>query len=252
MLDKNLNQNYKNYVKNHFNTKKNIPKKKFSYLDAPFVYAEFFFFKHLTGKKVLDCGCGNGIITNQLSKFCKKIVGIDFSKHSILQAKHNILNKKKISFYIMDIHKLKFPKETFDFIICNRTLLYLNLDVALKEMSRVLKKNGKIIVIENLANNFIFNYYRYFKNLLLMNKFAKSFSTLKSSELKIIENFFYITQKKFFDFFSIGGFLLSKLFFIKSKKLSFFLQKIDNFLLNKIKFSILASTILLVLKKKNV
>ena len=87
-----------------------------------------------------------------------------------------------------------------------------------------------------------------------MNKFAKSFSTLKSSELKIIENFFYITQKKFFDFFYIyiGEFLLSKFFFIMSKKISFFLKKIDNFLLNKIKFSILAFTILLVLKKKNV
>jgi ubiquinone/menaquinone biosynthesis C-methylase UbiE len=143
MLDKYLNQSYKSYVKNHFNIKKKNAKKKFSYLDAPFVYVEKNFFKHLTGKKVLDCGCGHGIFTIQLSKFCKKIVGIDFSEHSILQAKYNILNKKKISFYTMDIHKLKFPKETFDFIICYKTLLYLNLDVALKEMSRVLKKKGK-------------------------------------------------------------------------------------------------------------
>ena len=149
----NSNIKFKSYVKNHFN-KISKDNKENIYLDAPFAFIKKEFFKNLSGMTILDCGCGDGTRSDKLTKFAKKVVGVDFSKKLIFAAKKK--NKKNSFFYVMDIHRMKFPKETFDYIFCYKTLLYLRLDVALEEMSRVLKKKGSIIIIENVSDNIIF------------------------------------------------------------------------------------------------
>ena len=47
----------------------------------------------------------------------------------------------------MDIHKMPFKENSFDFILCNHVLEHVENDInALKEIKRVLKKNAKGIV----------------------------------------------------------------------------------------------------------
>lgn len=151
----------------------------------------------------------------------------------------------------MDIHNIKYKSKTFDYIFCYKTLLYLNLDVALKEFSRVLKKNGKIIIIENVSNNLFFKYYRYFKSIILLDKFAKEFITLNDNELKIISKYFFISEKFFFDFFSLLGYFLGRYInIINSKKIINICNWIDNFLLNNLKFKKLAFTLVMILQKQ--
>lgn len=102
--------------------------------------------------KILDLGCGYGRLSSQiLSEFpLAEIRGIDISQKYV-----DIYNKKlnpRAQAYQGDITNLKFRNNSFDYIYIVTTLMYLeSKDLqakALKEMFRVLKKNGKIVILE--------------------------------------------------------------------------------------------------------
>ena len=40
---------------------------------------------------------------------------------------------------------------------------YTDLEISFKELNRVLKKDGKLIILENISDNLIFKYYRFIK-----------------------------------------------------------------------------------------
>ena len=102
---------------------------------------------------------------------------------------------KNCKFFVMDTHKMSFNNETFDIIYCYKSLLYLNLKVAFEELNRVLKPNGKIIIIENLSNNFIFKYYRVIKNYFKNKKFLKELNKINFEDLEFVNEKFYILDK---------------------------------------------------------
>ena len=143
---------------------------------------------------------------------------------------------------------MSFNNETFDIIYCYKSLLYLNLKVAFEELNRVLKPNGKIIIIENLSNNFIFKYYRVIKNNFKNKKFLKELNKNNFEDLEFVNEKFYILDKKFFDFSSILGKFFYDKFKVKINPKT--CKKFDNYILNKINLSNLSFTVCLILKKK--
>ena len=97
--------------------------------------------------KVLELGCGDG------SLWVKNINCIpaeldltlsDFSQGMLSDAKENLSPfKKSFKFKLIDIQSITFPDECFDIVIANNMLYHvLDLDVALAEVKRVLKKDG--------------------------------------------------------------------------------------------------------------
>ena len=65
-------------------------------------------------------------------------------------------NTSLFSYKYANLFDEKFPNETFDYIILQDTLHHIEpLDEALKIFHRVLKKNGKIILIEENGDSFI-------------------------------------------------------------------------------------------------
>lgn len=102
----------------------------------------------LKGKFVLEAGCGNGFfIANILKKKPEKIIGIDISKYLTDIARKKI-KAKNVQFYRMDLNKgLDFENNYFDLVISYNVLQEIkDISVPLKEMARVLKKNGLMIV----------------------------------------------------------------------------------------------------------
>lgn len=107
------------------------------------------------GKSVLDICTGTavGAITVSKAKPHTKIVGVDLSKEMLSIArlnikKHNIHN---IKLGRMDATKTKFQDNTFDVIIMSLVLHEMPPKLAsamLKEAKRLLKEDGKIIVVE--------------------------------------------------------------------------------------------------------
>ena len=107
--------------------------------------------KPVKNKKILDIGCGTGRNSIKLAKKGANVTGIDFSKNmlEIAKKKAKMVNLK-ISFKIGRVTNLPFSNNSFDKVTCNLTLSHVkNLNKALKEMKRVVKKNG-IIVISDL------------------------------------------------------------------------------------------------------
>ena len=116
-----------------------------------------FFKSHKKFDSLLNVGCGEGEFDPLLRRHTNKMYGCDINKNDIIHCEQ--ANKKlKIHYSVQDARSLKYKQSSFDGIVCMEVLEYLgNYQLAIKEMSRVLHKNGTaVITIPN--KNFPFTY----------------------------------------------------------------------------------------------
>lgn len=94
-------------------------------------------------KKILDVGCGPGLYAKKLTKKSAKVKGIDLSEELIKIARQE---NPKLDFKVGDIEKLPYKNSEFDIVLATLVLGHLsNWDKALKEINRVLKKEGVFV-----------------------------------------------------------------------------------------------------------
>ena len=97
----------------------------------------------LKGLKILDIGCGGGLISEPMSRLGASVTGIDASNKNIkvasLHAKKNSLKIK----YLNKSPEQLINNEEFDIILNLEVVEHVdNLDLYLKSCSKLLKKNG--------------------------------------------------------------------------------------------------------------
>jgi len=103
------------------------------------------------GMRVLEIGCGTGLLTDVLCQLGAEVVAVDVSGVLIEQAKQN--SKNNIEFIVADVCELKERDASFDFVVGSSVLHHLDIDRALCEIFRVLKKRGEIRFTEpNMLN----------------------------------------------------------------------------------------------------
>lgn len=101
--------------------------------------------------KVLDAGCGTGLVTMRLIGRTSRLTAIDYSKQSIdlLAGKLQTLGVSA-DLQVADLRALPFPDSTFDVVICANTLQHLrpgqDQQGAAGELLRVLKPGGRFAV----------------------------------------------------------------------------------------------------------
>lgn len=96
---------------------------------------------------ILDFGCGKGKIIDEIVNINHKadITGVDVSNTALNFAKKKFKKFKFIK--IEDGEKLPFNKNSFDFIISSDVLEHVyNTQNVFKELSRVLKPQGRILI----------------------------------------------------------------------------------------------------------
>lgn len=99
----------------------------------------------LEGGKILDVGCGNGNLFTLLPDGKFELFGVDFSENMIGEAKKKC--GQKADFSVADAEDLPFDNDTFDIIVCNASFHhYVHPDTVLKEMHRVLRYGGKVLI----------------------------------------------------------------------------------------------------------
>lgn len=97
--------------------------------------------------KVLDVGCGPGIMVKELVEMGYLFWGVDASSGMIDQCQNNFGQTKDLHFSVGDATDLKFSDKFFDLVICMGVIDRIEkYELAIKEMMRVIKKDGMLII----------------------------------------------------------------------------------------------------------
>ena len=101
----------------------------------------------LNNIKILDIGCGGGLLCEPLSRLGAKVVGIDASEKNIKIAKmHAKKNNLKIDYYCASPENFN-SKLKFDVILNMEIVEHVDdVNFFIKESSKFLKKNGLMFV----------------------------------------------------------------------------------------------------------
>ena len=96
--------------------------------------------------KVLDIGTGPGFFAIIMAEPGHDVTAIDCTETMLEQARENAANENVTpEFLLMDSHKLDFPDNSFDLIICrNVTWTLYSPNAAFAEWKRVLKPGGRL------------------------------------------------------------------------------------------------------------
>jgi 2-polyprenyl-6-hydroxyphenyl methylase/3-demethylubiquinone-9 3-methyltransferase len=97
----------------------------------------------LKGLKILDIGCGGGLISEPMTRLGAKVTGIDASEKNINIAKiHSTESGLKINYVHASPEKLE-DYETYDVILNLEIVEHVdNVDLYIKSCQKLLKKNG--------------------------------------------------------------------------------------------------------------
>lgn len=99
--------------------------------------------------KVLELACGNGAYTNVIINNAKSIVATDISKDMVKASKIRFKDYKNIKVEKADSLNLVYKDESFDTVfLANLLHIVSDYEKVVEEVYRVLKPNGKIVVLD--------------------------------------------------------------------------------------------------------
>jgi len=106
---------------------------------------------------LLEFGTGSGIFLPELSKHCKKLYACDI--HDKFDHIEKMLKHYQIEDYNLSsqsIEKTNYADNSFDVIVANSVLEFVkDLDAAINEIKRILKKDGVFITICPMESKFL-------------------------------------------------------------------------------------------------
>jgi len=158
------------------------------------------FFSETTYKRLLEIGFGSGIFLKELKTRCEYLYGID--THNKVEAVRNMLKLEGVDAKVIyaSITDIPYEEDYFDGIVCVSVLEHIrNLNQAMKEVKRVLKGKGDLILgfpIDNHFTDFL---------LKIGYKFLPKEASLKEEHvnthkdiLKAIKGHFTVVSEKIF------------------------------------------------------
>jgi ubiquinone/menaquinone biosynthesis C-methylase UbiE len=131
------------------------------------------------------------VLSYYIYKQGHNVYGIDNSKEAILYAKKK-LSKYPINFQVGDVYELPYPDNYFDFSCSTEVIEHLNHpDDFLKELKRVTKPEGKIIITTPIKNTKIPQDKMHFQEWFIEDYKSLILKSFSNSEFKYSHPIFW-------------------------------------------------------------
>jgi len=102
---------------------------------------------------VLECACGTGMISKYIAAKCRMLTATDFSSGMLRRAEKKCIAFSNIRFRKADIMNIKCRDNAYDKVVAGNVIHLLeDPKAALKELERVCRPGGKIIIPTYINN----------------------------------------------------------------------------------------------------
>jgi ubiquinone/menaquinone biosynthesis C-methylase UbiE len=176
-------------------------------LRAPYLWLEEWLSTRCAGKVVLDYGCGEGIFSIFPARRGANVIGVDISSLSLAMARRRARLEgvdHRIHFCQGDCEALAVGDESIDVVMICGTLPCLDLESALREVSRVLKRDGQAIIVTTLGHNRILNLWRAISARRGIITSWECEHILRLDDLRRFRHYFAGVTVEFFDLLCVG------------------------------------------------
>ncbi len=112
---------------------------------------------------ILDVGCGGGKTVNRLAQRTSqgKVFGIDYSADMVKYSKKvnkQLIAQNRVEIIESSVEKTGFPDNFFDLVTAVETYYFWpNLPVAMSEIRRVLKPDGKLLIVSEMVKDGVYD-----------------------------------------------------------------------------------------------
>lgn len=146
-------------------------------------------FAGLRGKHVLEIGCGDGRVSRILAEKAGRYTAIDPDSRAIAKARSNIPN---IDFRTGSGEDLEFENACFDVALFTLSLHHQNSALALSEVHRVLKPDGRLVVVEPAIGGEVQLFFDIFRDE--NDALAKSLKAIKECDFNVVREETFVTD----------------------------------------------------------
>ena len=167
--------------------------------------------------KTLELGCGSGTYSEILICEAEHLTATDFSDEMVTVSSKRFEGKENVCVEKADCFSLSYPDSSFD-TVCMANLLHIipTPEKAIAESRRVLKENGKLIIISFTTEGMTF-----------LNKIRMTFRYLKSFG-KPSPTAYPLTVRKAQEMLKNCGFKIEEIKLIGNKSKAVFIKAIND------------------------
>lgn len=104
--------------------------------------------KHISkGDRVLDVGCGDGLLVQKVSKLCGQVIGIEPHIPSAENARMRLDNIKNANIKSISFEEYSANPSTFDILIFVASLHHMDLEFCLKKAKTLVAPGGQLLIV---------------------------------------------------------------------------------------------------------
>lgn len=148
------------------------------------ILENFIPYQSFTGKKVLEIGCGAGLVSSHIARSGAKLTAIDITKNAIEMTKKRFqLYKLNGDIIKMNAEEMEFNDQTFDYVVTWGVIHHSgNMQSILDEIYRVLKPGGKAFIMVYNKNSLRYQVYvKFWLGVMKMKRLKASVPEIAGS-----------------------------------------------------------------------